>query len=136
MSEIINWVRRGNYSDKPYFVVTYDSDNHEQNIKFYSREEYENFISTGQWSYLIDYWNTGDCQITDLFWQPSVSTTHPMWSEVAENINPDSQLYVLADTLKRVIDIRFEGILAEDILQFSFTMAGDFWFAFTTGVVM
>ena len=137
MSEIINWVRSGDSSPETYFLSTYGSFEQEQNVKFYFREQYQKLLEDSYWvSYLVDYWNTGDCQFIELKWLYEISTSQPMWSEVAQNTSPDEQNFVSTpEEIERLIVKAYQDILSGNILQFSFTTAEDQYFAHTTGVV-
>ena len=137
MSEIITWVRSGDSLPETYFVATYGSFEQEQMVKFYSREQYQKYLEDSySVSYLVDYWNAGDCQLIELRWLPEISTAHPMWAEVAQNTSPDGQNYVpLSQQIELIIQNRYAEILSGEILQFSFLTAEDQYFAHTTGVV-
>ena len=137
MSEIINWVRSGDSLPETYFLSTYGSMDQEQNVKFYFRERYQELLKDSYWvSYLVDYWNTGDCQLIELKWLPEISTSQPMWAEVAQNTSPNEQNYVsTAKLIESLIVKAYQDILSGNILQFSFITAEEQYFAHTTGVV-
>jgi|13_taG_2_1085334.scaffolds.fasta_scaffold00103_7 hypothetical protein len=140
MSQVINWIRNYDSNVVYYYEAIYGSFEHELNMRFYTRSEYEaryhERIHDERGFDLLDYWNSGDCEINERQWMPSISHTTPMWSEVAQNSDPTAPNYVvLPEQAAKIIKNRYEEILSGEIKALQFTCASDQYFAFNTGIV-
>ena len=131
--EIINWIRDSPESET-FFTASYGSYDQDLTVKFYSREVYQKVLSN--WSYLIDYWNTGDCLILELTWKPQIDARSPLWAETYQNMHPDEQNYLsTTGDVQTILEKLFQQILLGETEQISFVCSDDQYFAFNTGVV-
>jgi len=131
--EIINWIRDSPESET-FFTASYGSYDQDLTVKFYSREVYQKVLSN--WSYLIDYWNTGDCKILELKWRPQIDARSPLWAETYQNMDSDEQNYLsTTGEVQTILEKLFQQILLGETEQISFVCSDDQYFAFNTGVV-
>jgi len=131
MGEIINWLRKAD----PvvfYYESIYSSFEQELQTKFYTQKSFKK----RDVDHLLDYWNSGDCVITELKWLPDISSSNPLWLEVAQNFDPDASNYLpLSEQALTLIKNRHQEILSGEIKAFSLTSSDKQYYAFSTGIV-
>lgn len=140
MSQVINWIRNNDPNVVYYYEATYGSFEQELQMRFYTRSEYEaryqEHINNEKGFDLLEYWNYGDCKLSERKWMPSISHATPMWSEAAQNFDPVAPNYVvLTEQAALMIKNRYEEILSGELKAIQFTCAADEYFAFDTGIV-